>query len=153
MNSQSKLTNEEIRQRLERRADTVRSRLLTRLDVLDERRHRFMHEASVVGAQVKRYAPAVGGVIAGIGLVAAVVVVVKRRQERKHPWINVAARLLLGAPPPEPEQPSVLAGVIKKAAFGFGVRVAKRMIEKRLLGAEQPAGLPAATSGVAPGQL
>jgi len=135
--SKQKLSLEERRARLERRANVIRSRLLRTVDALDVRRHQVAevtHHAKRIATPVALSALGVGVVAAGVGF--ALRAFLKSRRERQ-----LSFRIQKALAPFRTEQkPSFGKEMLKKLALtAFGIaanelvkRVAVNALDGRL---------------------
>jgi hypothetical protein len=137
---QMELSIRERRERLERRANVIRSRLLRTIDALDVRRH----QVTEIGGHVKRLALPVSGVVIGVALLVAGTTfaigrVLKRRKDR---LLSTRFKKWL-APMVQPPKPSLLEEVVRKLTLTFvgivGGELARRA-SKNVLDGRMPSG-------------
>lgn len=111
--SDAKISLEEHRNRLERRANVIRSRLLRTIDALDTRRH----QVTELSQHAKRLAVPVAATVAGVALLAfgtafAVARYVRHRRERT---LRYHVSSLLARVRTEP-RPSIVEDALRKLA-------------------------------------
>jgi hypothetical protein len=137
---QMELSIRERRERLERRANVIRSRLLRTIDALDVRRH----QVTEIGGHVKRLALPVGGVVVGVALLVAGTTfaigrLLKRRKDR---LLSTRFKKWL-APMVQPPKPSLLEEVVRKLTLTFvgivGGELARRA-SKNVFDGRMPSG-------------
>jgi hypothetical protein len=117
-------TENDERGLLTRRADLVRSRMLRRIDALDERRHAVSHALTQVTEGAKRLLPVIVGV--SVASVAAVAVFISvRRARHAH---ALAGRVL--AFPIEDRKPGLLSRALRALAIVLATRAARRIGQK-----------------------
>lgn len=139
MSTQHALTIAERRERLERRANVIRSRLLRTIDALDTRRHQVVE----ITGHVRRLAVPAAAIVAGVALLVAGATFaigrfLKRRVERR---LSVRFRKWI-APMVQPPKPSLLEEIVRKVtltavtiiASELAKRAAKNVVDGRLPG-------------------
>lgn len=114
MSTSTKISLEEQRSRLERRANVIRSRLLRTIDALDTRRH----QVEELGHHAKRLARPVAATVAGAAVVvigAAFVIraIVEHRRERRFSY-RLSKAL---APFREPVKPPLWKEALRKVTL------------------------------------
>ncbi|MGC4064652.1 MAG: hypothetical protein QM784_08410 [Polyangiaceae bacterium] len=122
------------REQLTRQADYVRARMLSRVDTLDERRHKLGRTIAALVSRVSNNLPAIAGVaaVAVLGLGVAVVLHRKRRRE---------VVMLASWPPPAVRPREKSSGLLGGIATSLILHLAKRAGEAALLRVVRP-GLP-----------
>lgn len=131
------LSIEERRERLERRANVIRSRLLRTIDALDTRRHQVVE----ISGHVKRLAVPAAGIVAGVAvLVAGTTFAIGRMlKHRRERYLSVRLQKWL-APMVQPPKPSLLEEIVRKLALTtvsivateLTKRAAKNIVDGRL---------------------
>ncbi len=129
---------EEHRERLERRANVIRSRLLRTIDALDTRRH----QVKEISEHVKRIAVPATAIVAGIAAITAIgaftiVKVVKSRRERHlsyrlGEWISSVTA---------PKRPSIVEDAVRKivvTVLGIVASEAAKRATKNVLDGRMP---------------
>lgn len=140
--SLEKLGIEERRARLERRANTIRSRLLRTIDELDVRRH----QVTAIAQHGKRLAiPATVAVVGGVLLAAGLLLGAKKLFTKKPTFGDEARRIIGGFR--VQKQPSVFDEAVRKLVVTtvaiLGAAAAKRGAQ-HLFEGRSPALLPPA---------
>ncbi len=135
----------EERDRLERRANVIRSRLLRAVDALDTRRH----QVAEIGGHVKRLAVPVGAAIIGIALATAAAAFAITRLIKVRAQRRLSARLGKWLAP-KPKRPSIFEDALRKVTVTvLGIvagELAKRMA-KNVMNGRLPEGRPVLTGG------
>lgn len=122
-------TDDDPMDRLERRANVVRSRLLRTIDALDERRH----QVAEIGSKAKRVVPIAGLVALGIaGLAAGSIIALRAYLRGRKARRTFIPRLRIE------KKPSMLLQLLQKvvltAATAIAAEVSRRMTKNALDG-------------------
>ena len=128
-------TNDDAMDRLERRANVVRSRLLRTIDALDERRHQVVE----IGEKAKRAIPIAGLVALGIvGVAAGSILALRSYLRRRKARRMFIPRLRIE------KKPSMLLQMLQKvvltAASAVAAEVSRRVAKNALDGQASVAG-------------
>lgn len=118
---------EPTRERLAKRADRVRARMLERVDELDDRRQELDRVMTWLSTRVRRHIPlVVGATVASVALISVIAVRRARQQrtQRRHQW-------QLRVQPPEAS--GFFARAIKDAGVALAVQLARRAGERLAL--------------------
>ena len=102
----------ERRERLERKANVIRSRIMRRVDALDTRRH----QVTAIAKQGQRFAiPAAVALVGGAVIAAGLFFGAKRLLARKpEKTLGTQLRTLLAAWSPPPKRPSILDEAVRR---------------------------------------
>jgi hypothetical protein len=137
MSTETQLSLHEHRERLELRANVIRSRLLRTIDALDTRRH----QVKEIGARVKRLAAPAAAIVAGALVLTAVGAfalsrVVRARREKRLSY-RAGAFVKRMSQPPRPSIPEdavrrVVVVVLGIVAGELAKRATKSLIDGRM---------------------
>lgn len=150
MNGSSEESPTETRERLEARANVVRSRLVSRLDALSDQRDRVSDVLSTVKEQAARHRGLLIGISAGALLLVGFVAYRRRVRARHDPRYVVAqlvARVLGPAYVVEAaeQKPGLVGRTLKKALMAAAVSAANQF-GKQALGVREADTESAATT-------
>ena len=127
-------TDDDAMDRLERRANVVRSRLLRTIDALDERRH----QVAEIGSKAKRAIPIAGFVALGIvGAAAGAILALRSYVRRRKARRMFIPRLRIE------KKPSLLLQMLQKIALTAATAIAaevSRRVTKNALDGRLPDG-------------
>ncbi len=138
-------TETPARKQLESRAEVVRSRLMNRLDELDQRSHHLVETASNLADHTRKYLPVAAAVAAtGVAIVGVGLLLRRRREPRllRQASAFLEAQTTLAR---RGTQPSFVKEMLKKLAWALAARVAQRALERASHG---PSIVPPPASGV-----
>lgn len=140
---ETKPTDEQERERLTRRANKVRSRLLADVDTLDARRQALSESVSELSRSTKKLLPLVaigtaGAVVVGI----AVWALGRRRRHHDFTLLPFAHVDVAGVPRPK----STTRKLVENVAGTVALAVARRLAARAVVRWVQPAVLPVSTT-------
>jgi hypothetical protein len=127
---------EPTRERLVKRADRVRARMVERVGELDDRRQELDNLVSWVTTRARQHIPlVVGAAVASLALVSVVAIrrAKQQRHQHRHQW-------RLRVEPPDSR--GFLARALKDAGVAIAVQLAKRAAERLALDSGHPAADP-----------